>query len=65
MALRNLTHAMRKLTMHDEAVRSLQIAQLDAAHFGNYLNCARILAISKLRCVIYKLHKLAKRAEHI
>ena len=30
MALRNLTCAMHKLTMHDEAVRSLQIAQLDA-----------------------------------
>ena len=39
MALRNLTRTMCKLTMHDEAVRSLQIAQWDA----------RILAISKLR----------------
>ena len=28
--LRNLTCAMRKLIMHDEAVRSLQIVQLDA-----------------------------------
>ena len=34
--------------------------------FANFAkNCACILAISKLCCMIYKLRKLAKHSEHI